>query len=129
MPEKIMVALSGGVDSALAMALLKQEGFELRAAYMKTWMNEEGIDVFGDCPWHQDIIDATACAEKIGVPFEVADMIEEYRKQIVEYLVDEYRLGRTPNPDVMCNRKMKFGKFLDFALSRGCDKVATGHYC
>ncbi len=129
MPEKIMVALSGGVDSALAMALLKQEGFELRAAYMKTWMNEEGIDVFGDCPWHQDIIDATACAEKIGVPFEVADMIEEYRKQIVEYLVDEYRRGRTPNPDVMCNRKMKFGKFLDFALSRGCDKVATGHYC
>lgn len=129
MPEKIMVALSGGVDSALAMALLKQEGFELRAAYMKTWMNEEGIDVFGDCPWHQDIIDATACAEKIGVLFEVADMIEEYRKQIVEYLVDEYRRGRTPNPDVMCNRKMKFGKFLDFALSRGCDKVATGHYC
>lgn len=129
MPEKIMVALSGGVDSALAMALLKQEGFELRAAYMKTWMNEEGIDVFGDCPWLRTKSTPQHGAEKIGVPFEVADMIEEYRKQIVEYLVDEYRRGRTPNPDVMCNRKMKFGKFLDFALSRGCDKVATGHYC
>ena len=84
---KIMVALSGGVDSALAMALLKQEGADMRAAYMKTWMNEEGIDVFGDCPWHQDIIDASACAKKLGVEFEVADMIEAYRKQIVEYLV------------------------------------------
>lgn len=106
-----MVALSGGVDSALAMALLKQEGTDMRAAYMKTWMNEEGIDVFGDCPWHQDIIDASACAEKLGVEFEVADMIEAYRKQIVEYLVEEYRRGRTPNPDVMCNRRMKFGSF------------------
>lgn len=126
---KIMVALSGGVDSALAMALLKQEGADMRAAYMKTWMNEEGIDVFGDCPWHQDIIDASACAEKLGVEFEVADMIEAYRKQIVEYLVEEYRRGRTPNPDVMCNRRMKFGKFLEFAKSRGCRRVATGHYC
>jgi len=129
MSEKIMVALSGGVDSALAMTLLKQEGADLRAAYMKTWMNEEGIDVFGDCPWHQDIVDATACAEKIGVEFEVADMIEAYRQQIVEYLVEEYRRGRTPNPDVMCNRRMKFGKFLEFAKTRGCSKVATGHYC
>ncbi len=129
MSEKIMVALSGGVDSALAMTLLKQEGADLRAAYMKTWMNEEGIDVFGDCPWHQDIVDATACAEKMGVEFEVADMIEAYRQQIVEYLVEEYRRGRTPNPDVMCNRRMKFGKFLEFAKTRGCSKVATGHYC
>ena len=96
---------------------------------MKTWMNEEGIDVFGDCPWHQDIIDATACAEKIGVPFEVADMIEEYRKQIVEYLVDEYRRGRTPNPDVLCNREIKFKAFLDFAMKLGADRLATGHFC
>lgn len=129
MAEKIMIALSGGVDSALAMTLLKQEGADLRAAYMKTWMNEEGIDVFGDCPWHQDILDASACAQKLGVEFEVADMIEAYREQIVEYLVEEYRRGRTPNPDVMCNRRMKFGKFLEFAKSHGCSKVATGHYC
>ena len=81
---KIMVALSGGVDSALAMALLKQEGADMRAAYMKTWMNEEGIDVFGDCPWHQDIIDASACAKKLGVEFEVAELIEAYRKRRVD---------------------------------------------
>ncbi len=124
-----MVALSGGVDSALAMTLLKQEGRNLRAAYMKTWMNEEGIDVFGDCPWHQDIVDAQACADHVGVDFEVVDFIKEYREQIVDYLVEEYRRGRTPNPDVMCNRKMKFGKFLEFALKNGCTKVATGHYC
>ena len=82
-------------------------------------MNEEGIDVFGDCPWHQDILDCRACAEHLGVDFQVVDFIKEYREQIVEYLVEGYRLGRTPNPDVMCNRRMKFGKFLDYAKSRG----------
>lgn len=129
MSEKIMVALSGGVDSAVAMTLLKQQGYDVSAAYMKTWMNEEGIDVFGDCPWHQDILDCRACAEHLGVDFQVVDFIKEYREQIVEYLVEGYRLGRTPNPDVMCNRRMKFGKFLDYAKSRGFSKVATGHYC
>ncbi len=124
-----MVALSGGVDSAVAMTLLKQQGCDISAAYMKTWMNEEGIDVFGDCPWHQDILDCKACAEHVGVEFQVVDFIKEYREQIVEYLVEGYRLGRTPNPDVMCNRKMKFGKFLDYAKSHGFSKVATGHYC
>ena len=127
--EKILVALSGGVDSAVAMALLKQRGEAISAAYMKTWMNEEGGDTFGDCPWHQDIIDARACSEKLSVKFDVVDFIEEYRSQIVDYLVEEYRLGMTPNPDVMCNRKIKFGKFLDYALKRGFQKVATGHYC
>ena len=129
MGEKIMVALSGGVDSAVAMLLLKQGGAEVSAAYMKTWMNEEGIDVFGDCPWHQDILDAEACAERAGVPFEVVDFIREYREQVVDYMVGEYRAGRTPNPDAMCNRKMKFGKFLEYAKARGFSKVATGHYC
>ena len=104
-----MVALSGGVDSAVAMLLLKQEGVDVASAYMKTWMNEEGSDALGDCPWHQDILDARACAEVAGVDFEVVDFIEEYRRQIVEYLVEEYRAGRTPNPDVMCNRRVKFG--------------------
>lgn len=123
------MALSGGVDSSVALALLKDQQCRVCAAYMKTWMNEEGIDVFGDCPWHQDIRDCRNVCENLGVEFEVVDFIEEYRKQIVEYLVEEYRRGRTPNPDVMCNRRMKFGKFLDFALSRGFDSVATGHYC
>ena len=124
-----MVALSGGVDSAVALALLKQEGCDVSAAYMKTWMNEEGIDVFGDCPWHRDILDCRSVCQKLGVDFEDVDFIEEYRQQIVEYLVDGYRRGRTPNPDVMCNRRMKFGKFLDYAKKRGFDTVATGHYC
>ena len=127
--SKIMVALSGGVDSAVAMLLLKQQGCDIRAAYMKTWMNEEGIDVFGDCPWHKDIEDASACAEKLGVGFEVVDFIKEYREEIVDYLIDGYARGLTPNPDVMCNRRMKFGKFLDYALGKGFDCVATGHYC
>lgn len=127
--EKIMMALSGGVDSSVALALLKQQGEYVSAAYMKTWVNEEGIDVFGDCPWHQDILDCQAVAEKLGVDFEVVDFIEQYHKEIVEYLVDGYRRGLTPNPDVMCNRRMKFGKFLEYARRRGFSKVATGHYC
>ena len=129
MSGKILVALSGGVDSAVALALLKQQGQDVSAAYMKTWMNEEGIDVFGDCPWHQDIMDCQAVCEHLSVPFEAVDFIKEYHEQIVEYLVDGYRRGRTPNPDVMCNRRMKFGKFLDYAKARGFDTVATGHYC
>lgn len=124
-----MAALSGGVDSAVAAVLLKQQGFEISAAYMKTWMNEEGADAIADCPWHQDIIDAEACAKIIGINFEVVDFISEYRRQIVDYLIDGYRNGLTPNPDVMCNRRIKFGKFLDYALDRGFDIVATGHYC
>jgi tRNA-specific 2-thiouridylase len=96
---------------------------------MKTWMNEEAADFMGDCPWHEDLRDAEAVAKKIGIDFEVVDFIKEYREQIVDYMVDEYKNGRTPNPDVMCNRRMKFGKFLDYAKSAGCDAVATGHYC
>ena len=129
MAEKILVALSGGVDSAVALALLKQQGCDVQAAYMKTWMNEEGIDVFGDCPWHQDIEDCQAVCKHLNVKFENVDFIKEYHEQIVEYLVEGYRLGRTPNPDVMCNRRMKFGKFLDYAKTNGFDTVATGHYC
>ncbi len=129
MSKKILVALSGGVDSAVALALLKQQGEDVSAAYMKTWMNEEGIDVFGDCPWHQDIVDCQKVCEHLGVKFEAVDFIKEYHEEIVEYLVEGYRLGRTPNPDVMCNRRMKFGKFLEYARKNGFDTVATGHYC
>ncbi|MBO7520955.1 MAG: tRNA 2-thiouridine(34) synthase MnmA [Opitutales bacterium] len=126
---KIMAALSGGVDSAVAALLLKQQGYDVRGAYMKTWMNEDASSFAGDCPWHQDILDAEACAKKIGIEFEVVDFIKEYHEQIVEYMVEGYKRGQTPNPDVMCNRRMKFGKFLDFAKTRGCGVVATGHYC
>jgi len=127
--EKILVAMSGGVDSAVAALLLKQEGYDVSCAYMKTWMNEEGIDVFGDCPWHQDIEDAEKVCKHLGLDFEVVDFIKEYREQIVEYLVEGYKNGQTPNPDVMCNRRMKFGKFLEYAKKNGFSKVATGHYC
>ena len=127
--HRTLVALSGGVDSAVALMLLKQQGENVAAAYMKTWMNEDEGDIFADCPWHRDIIDCRAVSEHLGIKFEVVDFIEEYRKEIVEYLVDGYRRGQTPNPDVMCNRRMKFGRFLDYARARGFDTVATGHYC
>src|SRR5690606_6174653 len=95
-------------------------------AYMKNWINEENI--FGDCPWQQDIEDARAAAHTLGIDFRVVNFIEEYKQRIVEYLLDGYKRGITPNPDVMCNREMKFGVLLDYALSHGFSAVATGHY-
>jgi tRNA-specific 2-thiouridylase len=123
---KVMVGLSGGVDSAVAAALLIEQGHEVAAGYMKNWINEEGIP--GDCPWEQDIEDGRAIAKSLGIEFRVIDLIDSYKDKIVEYLIDGYRSGVTPNPDVWCNREMKFGVFLDYALSQGFEKVATGHY-
>ncbi|MDR2982399.1 MAG: tRNA 2-thiouridine(34) synthase MnmA, partial [Puniceicoccales bacterium] len=125
---RIMVALSGGVDSAVAALLLKQQGHEVHAAYMRTWMNEEGGKLLGECPWEEDVVNARGVAEKLGIPFRVIDLIKDYRERIVEYLVEGYKRGITPNPDVMCNREMKFGVFLRQALADGFDGVATGHY-
>ena len=123
---KVLVGLSGGVDSAVAAALLVEQGHEVAAGYMKNWINDEGIP--GDCPWEQDIEDARAVARKLGIEFRVIDLIDSYRDRIVDYLIEGYRSGITPNPDVWCNREMKFGIFLDYALAQGFEFVATGHY-
>lgn len=124
--SKVMVGLSGGVDSAVAAALLVEQGHEVTGGYMKNWMNDEGIP--GDCPWEQDIEDAHAVSKALGIEFRVIDLIDQYKHKIVEYLVNGYGEGLTPNPDVWCNREMKFGVFLDYALSQGFEAVGTGHY-
>jgi tRNA-specific 2-thiouridylase len=126
--SRLLVALSGGVDSAVAALLLQQQGHEVHAAYMRTWMNEEGTPLPGECPWEEDVENAKGVAGKLGIPFRIIDLVRDYRERIVEYLVDGYRRGLTPNPDIMCNREMKFGVFLRQALADGFDGIATGHY-
>lgn len=125
---KLLAALSGGVDSAVAALRLLEQGHTVEGAYIKTWMNEEGSDVFARCPWEKDAEDARLSAGKLGIPFRMINLIDDYRKRVVEYLVEGYRRGVTPNPDIMCNREMKFGVFRDLALATGFDGVATGHY-
>jgi tRNA-specific 2-thiouridylase len=124
--QRILVAMSGGVDSSVAALLLKQQGRDVVGAYMKNWINED--NVLGHCPWMQDIDDARATAEAIGIEFRVVNLMQDYRRLVVDYLLDGYQRGLTPNPDVMCNREMKFGVFLNYAKAEGFDAVATGHY-
>jgi tRNA-specific 2-thiouridylase len=123
---RILVGMSGGVDSSVAAAILHRDGHEVVGAYMKNWINEENI--VGHCPWMRDIEDARATAEKIGIEFKVVNLMKDYRERVVKYLLEGYQMGITPNPDVMCNREMKFGVFLDWALEHGFESVATGHY-
>ena len=124
--ERLLVAMSGGVDSSVAALLLKQQGHDVVGAYMKNWINED--NVIGHCPWMQDIDDARAVADKIGIEFRVVNLMADYRRLVVDYLLDGYQRGLTPNPDVMCNREMKFGVFVNYAKAEGFAAVATGHY-
>lgn len=118
--------MSGGVDSSLATALLVREGHEVVGAYMKNWINEE--NVIGHCPWQEDIEDARAVADQLGVEFRVVNLMRDYREKVVKYLLEGYQQGITPNPDVMCNREMKFGVLWEWAKEKGFDGIATGHY-
>ena len=124
---KIVVGLSGGVDSSVAAYLLQQQGHEVVALFMRNW-NDASVTLEDECPWIEDSNDALMVAQKLGIPFQVIDMSDLYKERIVDYMFAEYEKGRTPNPDVLCNREVKFDVFLETALSLGADKVATGHY-
>lgn len=125
---RVVVGLSGGVDSSVAALLLKQQGYEVIGMFMRNW-NDESVTLNNECPWVDDSQDALMVADALGIPFRVVDYSESYRKRIVDYMFSEYQVGRTPNPDVLCNREIKFDLFLEEALKIGADYVATGHYC
>lgn len=126
--KRICVGLSGGVDSSVAALLLKQAGYDVFALFMQNW-HDASTTLHGDCEWEEDRFVAEMVARKIGIPFYFVDLSREYRKRVVDYMFDEYSKGRTPNPDVLCNREIKFDAFLRAAESLGADMVATGHYC
>lgn len=125
---KVVVGLSGGVDSSVTAYLLKQQGYQVIGLFMKNW-HDDSVTISDECPWLEDSNDALIVADKLGIPFQTVDLSETYRKRIVDYMFAEYKVGRTPNPDVLCNREIKFDVFLSIALSLGADYVATGHYC
>lgn len=124
---KIVVGLSGGVDSSVAAYLLQKQGHEVVALFMRNW-NDASVTLEDECPWIEDSNDALMVAQKLGIPFQVIDMSELYKEKIVDYMFEEYQKGRTPNPDILCNREVKFDVFMKTALSLGAEKVATGHY-
>jgi tRNA-specific 2-thiouridylase len=126
--KRVIVGLSGGVDSSVAAYLLKEQGYEVIGLFMKNW-HDDSVTISNECPWLEDSNDAMIVAEKLGIPFQVVDLSEEYKERIVDYMFNEYESGRTPNPDVLCNREIKFDVFLKIALELGADYVATGHYC
>jgi tRNA-uridine 2-sulfurtransferase len=128
MAKTVIVGLSGGVDSSVAAYLLKEQGYNVIGLFMKNW-HDESVTISAECPWLEDSNDALIVAEKIGIPFQTVDLSQQYKTRIVDYMFEEYKQGRTPNPDVLCNREIKFDVFLEIALSLGADFVATGHYC
>ncbi len=126
--KRVVVGLSGGVDSSVAAYLLKEQGYEVIGLFMKNW-HDDSVTISNECPWLEDSNDALLVAEKLGIPFQTVDLSEEYKEKIVDYMFKEYEQGRTPNPDVLCNREIKFDVFMKIAMSLGADFVATGHYC
>ena len=126
--KRVVVGLSGGVDSSVTAYLLQEQGYEVIGLFMKNW-HDDSVTISDECPWLEDSNDAMIVAEKLGIPFQTVDLSEQYKERIVDYMFDEYEKGRTPNPDVLCNREIKFDVFMDIALSLGADYVATGHYC
>lgn len=126
--KRVVVGLSGGVDSSVAAHLLLQEGYEVIGMFMRNW-HDESVTLSDECPWIDDSNDALLVAQQLGIPFQVIDLSAEYKSRIVDYMFSEYESGRTPNPDVLCNREIKFDVFLKAALELGADYVATGHYC
>ena len=128
MMKTVVVGLSGGVDSSVAAFLLKEQGYNVVGLFMKNW-HDDTVTISDECPWLDDSNDAMLVAEKLGIPFQTVDLSKEYQARIVNYMFKEYESGRTPNPDVLCNREIKFDVFLKIAVSLGADYVATGHYC
>ena len=128
MKKRVVVGLSGGVDSSVAAHLLKEQGYEVIGLFMKNW-HDDSVTISNECPWLEDSNDAMLVAEKLGIPFQTVDLSEEYKERIVDYMFREYQIGRTPNPDILCNREIKFDVFMKIALGLGADFVATGHYC
>jgi tRNA-specific 2-thiouridylase len=126
--KKVVIGLSGGVDSSVAAYLLKEQGYDVIGLFMKNW-HDESVLISEECPWLEDSNDALIVSEKLGIPFQTVDLSTEYKERIVDYMFREYEMGRTPNPDVLCNREIKFDVFLKIALQLGADFVATGHYC
>jgi tRNA-specific 2-thiouridylase len=126
--QKVIIGLSGGVDSSVAAYLLKQQGYDVEALFMINW-KDSSVTLSGDCSWEEDIIIAKLVAKKLGIPLQVVDSSEDYKHKVVEYMFSEYEKGRTPNPDVLCNREIKFDVFINKAKEIGADYFATGHYC
>lgn len=128
MKKRVVVGLSGGVDSSVTAYLLKEQGYEVIGMFMKNW-HDDSVTISNECPWLDDSNDAMIVAQHLGIPFQAIDLSTEYKERIVDYMFAEYKVGRTPNPDILCNREIKFDVFLDAAIKLGADYVATGHYC
>ena len=126
--KRVVIGLSGGVDSSVAAYLLQQQGYEVIGLFMKNW-HDDSVTISNECPWLEDSNDALLVAQKLGIPFQTVDLSEQYKEKIIDYMFNEYEKGRTPNPDILCNREIKFDVFMKIALNLGADFVATGHYC